>query len=179
MGIDGQWNTFTLRLGSQKSVSQVLPSTASQQIWVVNPKACERPYLDPETNETTNTFDVDRSRDRGWAFNLSDSTTWKEQGFYYLWVGGNYGLYGRGLYGYDTVQPGIPGEEGPVVQNTTVGTLINNNFWLGHLGLHYKSTNFTTNMTVPPVPSYMTRLFEQRSIPSLSFGYTAGVQYRK
>jgi hypothetical protein len=51
---------------------------------------------------------------------------------------------------------------------------------VGHFGLHPKPTNFSKDMVaVPPVPSYMTRLFEQGSIPSLSFGYTAGVQYRK
>ena len=178
MGIDGQWNTFSLGLGSERSIAQVLPATNSQQIWTINPRACATSEEEVLGNQTITQIDMNCSRDRGYIFNSTGSNSWTEQGQYELWVGGNFGLTGRGNFGYDNVQPGIRGEEGPLVTNTTVGTLINPNFWLGHLGLHHKSTNFT-NSNLPPVPSYMTRLFEQRSIPSQSFGYTAGVQYRK
>jgi hypothetical protein len=72
---------------------------------------------------------------------------------------------------------GRAGEMGPSVQNTTIGTLVTANFWLGHIGVHSKSTNFS--VFDEPVPSYIATLFAQKSIPSLSFGYTAGAQYRK
>ena len=122
-------------------------------------------------------FDQDCERDRGQLFNTTDSNTWDEQGFYGLHVGQTFGLDGNGYFGYDTVGLGIPGEEGPTITNTTIATLKTSYFWLGHLGLHPKPTNFTQDMV--SVPSYMTRLFEQGNIPSLSFGYTAGVQYRE
>lgn len=178
-GIDGAWNTFSLRVGSQQSIANVLVSTASQQIWVVNAEGCVGQYEDTSTNTTVTEFSEDCKRSRGYLFNTTVSSTWDEQGFYSLWVGGNYGPPGIGYYGYDAVGLGIPGEEGPTVDNTTIGTLKHPNFWLGHLGLHPKPTNFSADLlSTPPVPSYMTRLFEQGSIPSLSFGYTAGVQYR-
>ncbi|KAJ8106454.1 hypothetical protein OPT61_g9525 [Boeremia exigua] len=165
-GVDGQWNTFTLRVGAQQAIVQVVPSTASQQIWVVNTRACA------QSNDT------ECERSRGYAFNTAESHTWVQQGYYKLWVGGTYGLTEDGYFGYDSVGLGNLGEEGPVVANTTIGTLRDPGFWLGHLGLHPKSTNFSANLLeTPPVPSYMTRLFEQGSIPSISFGYTAGVQY--
>ncbi|KAF3007621.1 hypothetical protein E8E13_008241 [Curvularia kusanoi] len=177
LGIDGQWNTFSLRIGSQKTIAQVLPSTSSQQIWVVNRKGCT--WNSGNKTNPTEEFSDDCDQSRGYVFDPKDSSSWETEGFYELWVGGNFGLEGRGDYGFDNVGLGIPGEEGPTVQNTTIGSLINYDHWLGHLGLHPKPTNFSKDMVdVPPVPSYMTKLFEQGSIPSLSFGYTTGVQYR-
>src|SRR5690242_1989057 len=159
-GIDGQWNTFTLRVGSQQSVVQVLPSTASQQIWVVNTEACKVQYLDTTTNTTLPPeSDPDCERRRGYVFNTNQSSTWDDEGYYDLWVGGTYGSSSTGFFGFDAVGLGLPGEEGPAVTNTTIGTLKFANSWLGHLGLHPKSTNFSANLLeTPPVPSYMTRL---------------------
>lgn len=176
-GIDGAWNTFSLRVGSQRSIARVVPSTASQQIWVVNYEACESSLEFTSTHQVVTKFNESCEDSRGMVFNTTTSSTWKEQGFYSLWIGDDYGKEGIGYYGYDTVEIGIPGEEGPTVGNTTISTLKTPNFWLGHLGLHPKPTNFTRDMQ--PVPSFMTGLFEQGSIPSLSFGYTAGVQYRR
>ncbi|UPX20199.1 uncharacterized protein EKO05_0010439 [Ascochyta rabiei] len=174
-GIDGAWNTFSIRLGSQQSISHVSVSTASQQIWVVNLAACEFTSPDPSTNKDIISLDADCERGRGSLFNTTQSSTWKERGYYHLWIGEKLGLVGNGYYGFDAVGLGNQGEEGPTVDNTTISTLNTYDFWLGHLGLHPKPTNFSQGMA--PVPSYMTRLFEQGSIPSLSFGYTAGVQY--
>jgi hypothetical protein len=71
---------------------------------------------------------------------------------------------------------GFRGEEGPTLDNTTVGTLISPNFWLGHFGINPKPTNFSAFQD--PSPSYVTTLFEQGKTPSLAFGYTAGKRYR-
>lgn len=176
-GIDGAWNTFSLRVGSRQEITRVFASTASQQIWVVNREACDIKYKDLTDNTVITKFDLNCKDSRGLLFNITSSNTWEEQGFYNLWVGKTLGLFGNGFYGYDAVGLGIEGEEGPTVENTTIGTLKTPNFWLGHIGLHPKPTNFTPEES--SVPSYMTRLFEQGSIPSLSFGYTAGVQYRR
>lgn len=178
-GIDGVWNTFSLRVGSQQAIVQVLPSTASQQIWAVDPEACTGTFEDTFTNTTVKKVDNGCKSSRGQLFNITGSKSWHDRGFWGLWVGrDNFGLTGNGHYGYDTVGLGIPGEEGPTVDNTTIGTLKNPNFWLGHLGLHPKPTNWSTDTSIPPVPSYMTMLFEQGSIPSRSYGFTAGSQYR-
>jgi len=50
-------------------------------------------------------------------------------------------------------------------------------YWLGIFGLHPKPTNFT-NYT-DSSPSYMSMLFDNKRIPSKSFGYTAGSKNRK
>ena len=49
-------------------------------------------------------------------------------------------------------------------------------FYFGVFGLNPRPTNFTTYND--PVPSYMSNLKEKNIIPSLSWAYTAGNQYR-
>lgn len=171
-GIDGKWNTFSLRIGTPYQVARVFVSTASQQTWAVTKRACMQ--LQSDTNETVQNGDCYNSR--GWTFDSNKSTTWDPNGFYQLWIEKNLDLSGNGQYGWDTVGLGLPGEEGPTLDNTTVGTLISSDFWLGHFGVNPKPTNFT-NFT-DPSPSYMSLLFERNLIPSVSFGYTAGAQYR-
>jgi len=175
-GIDGKWNTFSLRVGTPYQPVHVFVSTASQQTWVVNKLACLYNETDQATNTTFETQDTDCYNGRGWTFNSSDSTSWDYNGFYQLWIEKNLELAGNGRYGWDTVGLGLPGEEGPTLLNTTVGTIITSDFWLGHFGVNPKPTNFT-NFT-DPSPSYMSLLFDQKHIPSVSFGYTAGAQYR-
>jgi hypothetical protein len=175
-GIDGSWNTFSLRVGTAYQPVHVLVSTASQQTWAVAKYACMRSETDPATNITTENEDPACRDARGWTFDSNASSTWDYNGFYQLWIEQNLDLAGNGQYGWDTVGLGLPGEEGPTLTNTTVGTIISSDFWLGHFGVNPKPTNFT-NFTNPS-PSYMSLLFEQRQIPSVSFGYTAGAQYR-
>lgn len=178
MGIDGAWSTFSLRVGHPPQNIQVQVSTASQQIWAVNRQACISNVTDPSTGQITqyNALNSDCESSRGYLYNTSTSDTWRRKGFFQLWIEKDLGLIGNGLYGFDSVGMGLAGEQGPSVVNTTIGTLVSANFWLGHLGLHPKPTNFSA--FEDPIPSYMTNLFNQGNIPSLSFGYTAGAQYR-
>ena len=106
-GVDGAWNTFTLRVGSREVIARVLVSTASQQTWVVNTEACEAQYTDPANNSVVTKLDSDCEDSRGRVFNTTESSSWKTQGFYELWVGQGLGILGNGFYGYDTVRLGI------------------------------------------------------------------------
>lgn len=178
-GIDGQWNTFSLVVGDPRANTRVFVSTASQQLWVVNRQACISNITDPQTGAILqyDVFNSECERSRGFLYNTSLSTTWRKKGYYQLWVEKKLGLTGNGLFGFDSVGLGLAGEQGPSVQNNSIGTLVSANFWLGHIGLHPKPTNFSA--FEDPVPSFLTNLFDQQNIPSLSFGYTAGSQYRK
>ncbi|KAF1848877.1 acid protease [Cucurbitaria berberidis CBS 394.84] len=177
MGTDGAWNTFSLLVGDPPENVRVLVSTASQQTWVINRQACVSNITDPKTGQIAqlNAFNSDCETSRGFLYNNTDSKTWRRKGYYQLWLEKNLGLVGNGLYGFDSVGLGLLGEQGPSVQNTTIGTLVTANFWLGHIGLHPKPTNFSAFEN--PIPSYLSDLFTQKKIPSLSFGYTAGAQY--
>ncbi|KAF2399499.1 acid protease [Trichodelitschia bisporula] len=165
-GINGQWNTFALRIGSPEQVVRVYVSTASQQTWVVDPRGC------PDDTPTNTTC----TDSRGETFDLNKSKTWRPQGLYDLWIEGNLDLYGNGEYGFDTVGLGYPGEGGPVMTGQIVGAIATPDFNYGHLGINPKSTNFTNFTTQSP--SFITSLKERNLIPSVSWGYTAGAAYR-
>jgi hypothetical protein len=176
-GIDGVWNTFSLLVGNPPANVRVGISTASQQIWAVNSQAC----IQNVTNSTGkiveyNVLNTDCADSHGLVYNQTLSQTWKQKGFYRLWIEKWLGYPGNGMFGFDTVGLGQAGEKGPSVKNTTLGTLNSKEFWMGHIGLHPKPTNFS--VFEDSVPSFMTSLFTQKNIPSLSFGYTAGSQYR-
>lgn len=176
-GIDGSWNTFSLFVGEPRQNVRVLVSTASQQIWAISRLACVSNITSPIVGQVMqqNVLNPQCENSRGFLFNVTESLTWAEKGYYQLWVEKAIGLAGNGLYGFDTVAMGFPGEEGPSTMNSTIGTLVSSNFWLGHIGVHHKPTNFSASEA--PIPSYMMNLFDQGSIPSKSFGYTAGAQY--
>jgi hypothetical protein len=176
VGIDGEWNTFSLLVGQPAANVRVHVSTASQQIWVVNREACVKNVTDSTSNTTSTQLDTDCESSRGRLYDQSFSETWHMKGYYRLWLEKWLGLSGNGLFGWDSVGLGQAGEEGPRLQSTIIGTMVTTSFWMGHLGLHPKPTNFSA--FEDGVPSYMTDLFVQKRIPSLSFGYTAGARYR-
>jgi hypothetical protein len=175
-GIDGSWNSLALRLGGPEQFTRAFVSTASQQTWAINPLACQYNDTD-DSGQDVLKFDNTCNESRGRTFNLSGSTSWNQQGYYQLWLEKSLNLSGNGLYGNDTVGIGQPGEEGPTLHNQTIGTLITDNFWMGLFGINPKPTNFST--FADPTPSYMTNLFLQNKIPSVSWGYTAGAQYHE
>lgn len=176
LGIDGEWNTFSLMLGDKGSNVRVQVSTASQQIWSINRQACIRNITDSAGKITEyNALSTDCEDSRGRLFNQTESKSWEAKGYYRLWVEKWLGLEGNGLFGWDSVGLGQAGEKGPSLSRTVIGSLVSPNFWTGHLGVHPKPTNFSA--FEDPVPSFMTGLFTQGSIPSLSFGYTAGSRY--
>ncbi|KAF2488269.1 acid protease [Lophium mytilinum] len=165
-GIDGQWSSFALQVGTPPQTVRTFISTASQQTWVVLQEACMN---NGKQNDTC-------WQDRGWTYNYTDSSSWHKQGYYILWAEGNLGYSGYGLFGYDTVALGGAGEVSATLDNTTVGGYITEEYYIGLFGINPKSTNFTS--FDDPSESYMAKLWHQKLLPSVSFGYTAGAQYR-
>jgi Eukaryotic aspartyl protease len=165
-GIDGDWNTFAIRVGNPAEVVRVLVSTTSQVVWVVDPRAC--------------VYATDKnacSDSRGGLFYSNKSTTWQEEGLFDLYIDRNLNLTGNGMFGYDSVALGYLGQGGPNLQHQIVGSIAVEDFWFGHFGLHPKTTNFTD--LSENVPSFMSTLKAQNLIPSVSWGYTQGAPYRK
>ncbi|MBE7157810.1 MAG: hypothetical protein INR62_05150, partial [Rhodospirillales bacterium] len=164
-GIDGQWSSFTLRIGTPEQFVRTFVSWSSYQTWAVLPQGC----LAAADEEAC-------ADSRGGLFNQSASHSWDNIGIYDLWIKRNLGINGNAIFGYDSVGLGGAGEEGPTLQNTTVGAMALESFYLGIFGINPKPTNFTSFNDGSP--SYMTKLKEQNYIPSVSFGYTAGAQYK-
>lgn len=138
---------------------------------------------------------------RGNLFNLNDSSTWYDLGTYEINGDGvgleaNLGYSQRVEFGLDTLGIGLTG---PSLQNQTIGGIATAEpFYLcvhsylcisvigfGHLtfnsrgifGLNTQPVNFTSLGNYSS-PSFLTTLKDQNKIPSLSWSYTAGAQYR-
>lgn len=169
-GNDGPWSTFTLRIGSPAQDVNVMVSTAGYQTWAVVPQGC--PSSEP----------ADCAKLRGGLYNYNESSTWAHNnvtsiGTFTLGLEENLGYTGNGLYGYDTVALGWQGSNGPSLDQQIVAGIATPDFYLGTFGLDPRPTNFTNYNN--PVTSYISNLKQQKIIPSLSWGYTAGNQYRE
>ncbi|MCJ1404387.1 hypothetical protein MMC11_007612 [Xylographa trunciseda] len=163
-GDDGPWSTFQLRVGSPAQEVRLLASTASPVTWVVLDEVCSG---QPDTSSCAEA--------RGMTFNLNQSSTWKDQGIFDLYVEGNLNFTGNGEYGLDTVGLGLTSDIGPAVEGQVVAGIETTEFDFGILGLNVQPTNFTNFNN--PVPSFFQTLVDQKLIPSLTWSYTAGNQY--
>ena len=84
----------------------------------------------------------------------------------------------NGTYGFDTIV--IPGPSGPTipVQHQVIADIVTERFYVGSLGLNAASINFSTSDPNDSAVSLLGSLKSQNSIPSQSFGYTAGAFYK-
>ena len=161
-GDDGPWSSFTIQVGTPVQDVRVFVSSNNAATWVVLPAGC-------------NVGDSDCSQNRGLAFNPNASSTWSLHGNYELSTEQNLNLSAGAIFGNDTLGLGIQGSGGPVLQNQVIGAFTDANFYLGYFGVNSAVINFTN---AESQPSYLTTLKDQNLIPSVSFGYTAGNQYR-
>ena len=115
---------------------------------------------------------------RGSLYNNNASSTWSPNGFWQLYNERNLGINVNGLFGNETLGLGLPGSNGPNLENQIIATIGTENFYLGMLAVNPKRTNYT-GIAEEGQESYISSLKRQNLIPSLSFGYTAGAQYRK
>jgi hypothetical protein len=165
-GIDGKWSSFTLRVGTPQQFVRTFVSWAVYQTWVVLPLGCV------SAEDQSACADA-----RGWLFDNETSSTFDYIGLYDLWVGRNLGPTPNAGFGFDRVGLSGVGENGPTLENTTVAAFAGQKmYYLGIFGINPKPSNFTGFNE--PTASYMTQLKEQKMIPSVSFGYTAGAYYR-
>ena len=168
-GNDGPWSTFPIKIGTPPQTVKALVSTASSQTWAVLPQGCTP--KDPANCTTA----------RGGVFNPNTSSTWSQNqdaagGLYPLTLETNLNVTGTGLYGYDTVSLDGQGSNGPTLTQQVVAGVATKAYYLSLFGLNPRS--FPLPETSAPLPNYLTSLNQSGSIPSLSWSYTAGNQYR-
>ncbi|KAI4192991.1 MAG: hypothetical protein LQ348_003004 [Seirophora lacunosa] len=189
-GNDGPWSSFTVRIGTPAQVVNIFVSTASYQTWAVAPQGC------------TSSDPAACSDARGGIFNRNQSTTWTPNSplpnatnTFALSLEENLeGYTGAGEYGFDTVALGWEGSGGPSLNDQIVAGIATKAFYFGlfgtsrvhhvrlsdsaedYVGLNPRPSNFTDYTN--PTPSYLSSLKSQNMIPSLSWAYTAGNQYR-
>lgn len=159
-------------MGNPEQTVRVIPSTAGQATWVIAPLGC--PPDEPGTSPSARCQDS-----RGGLFNASQSRSWHALSNNSLGLDANLG-YGdlSALYGLDTIGLGFSDSiGGPKLDSQVVTALAPKHYYVGLFGLNHQATNLS-NFSDPHA-SALTTLKNNGFIPSLSWAYTAGAQYRK
>ena len=99
-------------------------------------------------------------------------------GLYELHAQDRFGHNESGAYGLDKVALAANDElGGPSLDSQVVVGIQTNRYRVGFFGLQQQPTNLSNFSH--PYPSFLTTLKTTNLIPSLSWAYTAGAQYRK
>jgi hypothetical protein len=155
LGYDGAWSPVSIRVGTPPQYLSVLPSTLSQETWVVGPAGCDG------TSACTTK--------RGGLFSANLSTTFQERGLYELDAEDT----GFGYYGMDTIYL-----SDDISTPDQITALVNSTeHWIGTLGLGVQQTRFDGTENYLPLLSSLVQ--NGSFIPSHSYGYTAGAFYRR
>ena len=118
------------------------------------------------------------SQSRGGLFDSSQSSSWQTLGHFLLELERDLGDNYAALYGLDTVALGFDNSTGgPTIHSQVVSALETDTYYLGVFGLGHQATNIS-NFT-DPRPTFLTAMHNQSLIPSLSWAYSAGAQYRE
>ncbi|MCJ1385961.1 hypothetical protein MMC17_009086 [Xylographa soralifera] len=169
IGNDGPWSGFELQVGTPPQNVDVFVSTTGSETFVVLSGGCQQ--LDPSTCPS----------DRGNIFDISASRTWNSKGSYALQLDTNLGLdsvYDSGAYGLDDIALGWQGSGLPTLKNQTIAGTTSTDFWVGVFGISPYPTNLSGFNPDESIPTYLQTLRDSNSVPSLSWGYTGGAQYR-
>lgn len=171
-GDDGPWSSFFLRVGTPEQYVRVLVSTASPETLVVVDGGC--------STAAFTTVPPGCAASRGALFNMSASSTWDNVGLYGINQNGvgleaNLGYSQKAQFGFESLAVGL---QAPSLSNQTVaGFVTSEPFYMGIFGLNNQPVNFSS-LGNSSAPSFVTTLKDQNKIPSLSWSYTAGAQYR-
>ncbi|MCJ1379438.1 hypothetical protein MMC17_002539 [Xylographa soralifera] len=169
LGNDGPWSGFELRVGTPPQDVDVFVSTTGSETVVVVPGGCQPD--DPQTCPS----------DRGNIFHFNSSTTWDFKGNYTLSLETKLGLdsnFDVASYGLDDLGLGWQGGSLPTLHNQTIAGTTATDFWVGLFGISPYPTNLTDFNPSDSIPTYLQTLKTTNVIPSLSWGYTGGAQYR-
>lgn len=164
-GIDGQWSTFMLRIGSPPQIVKLLPSITGQSVWTVLSQACQVPSQD------------DCKSARGEVFSTNLSSTWEEQGNFELPLSPqrHLPLDGPAKVGFDDVLFTWHGGGSTVLEQQVVNGYATEDIFIGTMGLSALPVNLTTSEA--PHRSIVSSLQDQNLIPSTAYGYTAGAYH--
>ncbi|KAI5868434.1 acid protease [Durotheca rogersii] len=159
-GIDGNWSSLGLFVGEPAQEIDVTVSTSLSEIWVVGPGGCSPNALCAAA--------------RGGIYNNSASRSWSPLGAWRL--GLEYlGLGGNGDYGMETVVVYDSVRRWQTSFNKQlVASIIETGYYTGFFGLGITPGRFEDVVANSPIA---TLVQQDGTIPSHSYGYTAGAYY--
>ena len=171
-GNDGPWSSFSIHVGTPPQSARVLVSTTVGETWVVSQNSTQGGCLSTDPSGCPNS--------RGGLVNVNASSTWQDQGIFAL--GDEQNLpdyldqYANGDYGLESLGIGLGGGGGVTLDGMVVAAIATKDYYIGNLGINQQPTNFTSFSDQHP--SFLKSLKAAGKIPSLTYGYTAGNQYR-
>lgn len=165
-GLDGNWSTFALGVGTPPQLLELLPSTKVPETWVVLTEGCTK-------DDLKNCSDT-----RGGLFNYAESSTWTLKHTYALVSEVNLGYTtnsDNGAYGWDNLTWKSSSDADVNASHIVIAGIATKDFYLGVLGLAGRPITFEDSSS--SLPSLITSLKDQGQIQSQSYGYTAGAFY--
>lgn len=170
-GNDGNWSTWSIKVGSPIQSFHILPSTSHGEIWVPGPQGCtgsSTPLLCAESRGVEGL-----QGEQSLGFRENASSTWEQIGIYEFVTGEDlFQTTEAGLYGLDDV---VIGEHDASVEHATVAGVVTKDFWLGSLGLAQVHSEFPVRSG--SVPSLLDRMKEENLTSTASFGLSVGAAY--
>lgn len=173
-GNDGSWSTFVVSIGTPGQSFRVLPSTVGSETWVVGEQGC----TSDDPNDCASLRGAEPfNGNASPGFESNQSSTWEQVGIYDLGLEADLGYTGNGEYGYDVVTLATPSSSsGLSVNHSIVAGTADKSYFLGLLGLNDRPTSFSSSANNSQ--SFLRLAKSANSIPSLSYGYTAGARYQ-
>lgn len=157
IGYDGAFSPVQIRVGTPEQYLLVFPSTTSAETWVAGQTLCE--------GTTCASL-------RGGIFYTSNSTSWQTLGQFELGYSALSQTTSTGNYGFDSVAL----TDTISASDQIVAVVDDGTNWNGHLGLGVQETRFNNNTNFLSLISSLVQ--NTSTIPSHSYGYTAGASYR-
>ncbi|KAK2746987.1 hypothetical protein FQN57_002559 [Myotisia sp. PD_48] len=156
LGYDGSWSPVSVRVGTPSQWVEVIPRTGSSETWVIGQDGCDSTF-------------VCRQK-RGGLFLANGSSTWLNLGRYDLGRSLQLGDGVGGTYGSDTLAV----NDQIRLTDQIIAIVNTTDWWLGSLGLGITEINFTEENKL----SFISTLSQKLTVPSQSYGYTAGAHYQ-
>lgn len=160
-----------VRIGTPEQSFRVLPASGTGEILVPLPQGCGK----NDASDCGPRRGVYGYKNISTGFSVLDSSTWSELGLYSVGLKDEFGYATNASYGLDNAGLMIQNQGGPTLRNQVVAGIASSAFFLGLFGLSPRASNFSEFSY--PQRSFITTLKDEKLIPSLSYGYTAGSFY--
>ena len=170
-GNDGNWSTWSIKVGSSLQSFNVLPSTSHGEVWIPGQQGCTSSSTPLLCAKSRGVGDFQGTQSLG--FQENTSSTWEQIGIYEFVTGGDlFQTTETGLYGLDD---GVIGEHNTSIQHATVADVVTKDFWLGSLGLAQVQSEFPVRSG--SLPSLLDTMKQENLTSSVSFSLAVGAAY--
>jgi hypothetical protein len=174
-GNDGAWSTFKISVGTPGQDFRVLVSTKSGETYVVVPEGCIEGIDGPNCSKLRGVERFQSSQSPGFQVNMSSS--WSTLGQYSVDLEGRLNYTAQGLFGFDEVSLGSAVDKSALsLDHQVVAGIADLDYYIGYIPLGVPESSFSS--LSESIDSFIYQLRNATKIPSLSFSYTAGAEYK-